>query len=286
MADLLSLEESDRKVSRMLGYLYSRLTTFKVVDCFQRGRAMPPYIMEWTDLAEEHNPSQAIRRGNQLFRIVARLIALLYQPDKGIQLKDDPNILAPLKDIDADLADYESNFSGWARYTIKQCKISEHTLLDYHHCYHNTWIVSAYNMYRSARILTHEAILAYFSRNPTWDSLNVQHRESETILTKMSDEICASVPFILGGVEPENPEKPIPRTAAGTALVWPLYLAATMDLAKASTRAWVITRLDKLGHTMGIQLAVSLAQVLREKKFITAWDRFETTPMDEELDDW
>jgi len=86
----------------------------------------------------------------------------------------------------------------------------------------------------------------------------------------MNADICASAPFIFG--ESQNAGSMyVPRAAAGTNLLWPLYLAATMDTTSPSTRAWCIIQLEKLGKLMGIRQASSLAKVLKTKKEITAW---------------
>ena len=74
--------------------------------------------------------------------------------------------------------------------------------------------------------------------------------------------------------------------ATATGLLWPLYLAATMDLENTGMRAWIITRLELIGSTMGVKQAESLAYVLRTRREITAWDRFEAIQADEVLDDW
>lgn len=252
-----------------------------MVDCFQRRRAIPPQIVEWADLAAQYDGGLAAKRENQLFQIIARLCTLrtIHEPNGEVH---DPIVVTLAKEIDSELAEFVHGFPEWLRYTTRQCSISESVLSDYYHVYPNTWIVSAYNLYRVARILANELIMNWYSRNPTWDNVHIERRRSETLLARLNVDICASVPFALGEIDGVF----LPRASAGIALVWPLYLAATMDGGLESTRAWVITRLDKLGHEMGIQQAVSLANVLKTKRHITAWDRFESTRPDEELSDW
>lgn len=253
-----------------------------MIDCLQRRRAIPPEILEWADLAVQYDGGIAAKRENQLFQIIARLCSLrsVYKPHGEVH---DTIVLTLAKKIDSDLADYVRGFPDRLQYTTRRCSISEDVLSDYYHVYPNTWVVGAYNLYRGARILTNELILNWYLHNPTWDNIHVQRRQSETVLARSYADICASVPFAIGdagnGVS-------VPRASAGLALVWPLYLAATMDNRQESTRAWVITRLDKLGRVMGIQQAISLANVLKTKDGITAWDRFESTRMDEELIEW
>ena len=134
--------------------------------------------------------------------------------------------------------------------------------------------------------MTHEVILKWLAFNPDYEHTTLQQRESEITLARLKADICASAPFILGDVQSATGDTFLPRAAGGVALIWPLYLVATMDTSRGSTRDWVITRLEKIGHLMGIQQAVSLAYVLRTKNEITAWDRFESTRIDEEIQDW
>ena len=263
------------------------LSNHQVIDSFQRNKPIPARIMEWADLALRYDNSKFAERENELFQIIARLCILrsiIYTAKKGTM--NDPSVLTLARDIDSDLHDFEIGFPDWLRYTSVPCKFSENVLSDYYHIYPRSYVVGGYNLYRSARIMTHELILNWLSRNPDYESRDLQRRESEIVLTRLNAEICASVPFILGDVETPDGTASFRGASGGIAMVWPLYLAATMDTATKSTRAWVITRLDKLGHVMGIQQAVTLADVLRTTKHITAWDRFESTRVDEEIKDW
>ena len=243
--------------------------------------------MEWANCALLYDNAPYAKRENQLFQITARLCTLratVHSP--GAEAMEDVAIFTIAKDLDKDLADFANTLPDWLGYATKPCRVSENVLSDYYHVYSNTWVVGAYNLYRSARIMTHEVIIRWLLCNPTYEHFNVQWRESELLLARLSADICASVPFILGDVEVPGGIPSLPKAAGGVALVWPLYLAATMDTASESTRAWVVTRFEKLGHLMGVQQAISLSHVLKSGKIITAWDRFESTRIDEELVEW
>ena len=263
-----------------------------MIDCFQRTRTIPPQFIEWANLAAECSPTVPAQRENELFQIIARLCSLrsIYKRGNeavdGVQDDDDPTILSVARDIDADLAGFEKRLTENAGYTVKPCAINEHVLLDYYYDFPNRWIVGVYNLVCAARVSIHELILTFITHNPSSDPVGIQRRASDNTLENMNIHICASVPFVLGGVDSDKPSDFIPRAAAGTVILWPLYVAATQDGVKPSTRAWVITRLEKLGHDVGIQQAVSLAQVLKTKQHVTAWDRFESTRIDEELEEW
>ena len=243
--------------------------------------------MGWAENALEFDDSLGVRRETQLFQVIARLCSLRSIVHRSNPSSiDDPTVLGLAKDIDTDLANYANAFPDAFKPKAVSCQMSENILSDFYHVYPNSWIIGAWNLYRSARVMTHELILHWLSKNPEYENNNLLRRESEILLLRLSADICASVPFILGEVESADGTRFLPRAIGGLGIVWPLYLAATMDTTSESTRAWVITRLDRLGHVMGIQLAVSLAHVLKTKKEITAWDRFESTRIDEEIEEW
>ena len=120
--------------------------------------------------------------------------------------------------------------------------------------------------------------------NPASDGL--QRRRSRNLILDLAYDICASVPFILGATPSYLYSSRAPKAAAGMSLLWPLYVAAVIEFPAPGMRAWIITRFEWIGQTMGIKQAECVAQVLRTKKEITVWDRLETLRPDEELDDW
>ena len=198
---------------------------------------------------------------------------------------NNPAVLTIAKAIDADLVEWADAIPPWLRYTTKISDDIENVLWGFYHVYPNIWIVGGYNLYRCARILTHELIIKWLDRSFAHDPQ--QHHASEAILAQLNAEICATVPCIFGQIDQNGPPNASysPRAATGTWVLWPLYLAATMDSATPTTRAWVINQIERLGQIMGIQQATTLAAVLRTQKEITAWDRFGTR-IDEEVEEW
>ena len=218
-----------------------------------------------------------------MFPILTRLCAL-----RGIKESDtynNPAVLTIAKAIDADLVEWIDAIPPWLKYITKTSDDTENVLSGFYHVYPNIWIVGGFNLYRCARILTHEFIVRWLDRSFVHDPQ--QRQASEAILVKLNADICATVPGIFGQIDKNGPPdaSSAPRAATGTWVLWPLYLAATMDSATPTTRAWVIAQLDRLGRIMGLQQATSLAAVLRTQKEITAWDRFGTR-IDEEVNEW
>lgn len=165
---------------------------------------------------------------------------------------------------------------------------TEHVFSGTYHVYNNKWTVGVWNVYRCARILIQQVITAWLSRNfmPTPALHESQRRRSGILLANLAYDICASAPFILGASHSFVYSSLPPRAASGTNLLWPFYLAATMDQQPAGMRDWIITRLEFIGRIMGIKQAESLAKVLKTRKHITVWDKFETARADEVVDDW
>ncbi len=218
-----------------------------------------------------------------MFPILTRLCAL-----RGIKESDtynNPAVLTIANAIDADLVEWMDAIPPWLKYITKTSDDTENVLSGFYHVYPNIWIVGGYNLYRCARILTHELIVRWLDRSFAHDPQQLQ--ASEAILARLNAEICATVPCIFGQIDRNGPPNASysPRAATGTWVLWPLYLAATMDSVTPTTRAWVIAQLDRLGRMMGLQQATTLAAVLRTQKEITAWDRFGTR-IDEEVNEW
>ncbi|KAL2050410.1 hypothetical protein ABVK25_009382 [Lepraria finkii] len=265
-------------------HIFAYLRNQIVIDCFQRSAVIPPEVIEWSEYALQLETDIGSRRELAIFPIITRLCTLRCVIAKDTN--NDPAVLTIARGIDADLVEWADRFPTWLRYTTELSNDIENVLSGYYHVYPNVWVVGGWNLYRCARILTHEVIERWLSRNLTYDM--AQLRQSEAVLSKLNADICASVPCVFGQVDVNGLQTGYsysPRAATGTWILWPLYLAATMDTATPTTRAWVINQLDKVGRTMGIQQAISLAAVLRAQKEITAWDRF-GSGVDEQVDKW
>lgn len=258
----------------------------QLIDCLQRHLVVPPDIIEWAEIEAEAEIDNETRPEQQLFPIIGRLCALRAAAERphGSDIK----AVTLAKFIDSDLEDWKNSLPPAFSYSMIQSNNTEYVFSGTYHIYSNTWTAAVWNVYRCARILTQEIITAWLSRNsmpnPALDES--QRRHSENLLANLAYDICASAPFILGASSSSVYSSQPARAASGTALLWPFYLAATMDQQLVGVRAWIITRLELIGRIMGIKQAESLANVLRTKREITAWDKFETVRADEVLDDW
>lgn len=246
---------------------------------------VPPDFIDWAEIAAEAESEEKQPVGH-LFVIIGRLCALRATADRFHNNSIRVITLANL--IDSDLEEWKSGLPPDLLYSISWSTNAEYVFSGTYHVYKNQWAVGVLNLYRCARILTHQVITDWLSRNTMSNAAlqESQKRHSEDLLAKLAYEICASVPFIVGASESSAYTLRRQSVVTATGLLWPLYLAAIMDLQNTGMRAWIITRLEIIGLTLGVKQAESLAYVLRTKREITAWDKFETIQADEVLDDW
>ena len=174
--------------------------------------------------------------------------------------------------IDEDLENWLSNFPAEFSYaTFYDFESPEEVFLGCYHVYPDMKVAIVCNYYRSLRILTNEATIDALNSRGSVSPSDSQRLAAEQMLKKLTADICASVPPFLGY---QNCQKSA-SVVVGTLLLWPLYTCAAQNYVSPMTRNWVILQFEKIGETMGIRLATSLAEVLRAKGEVTVWDRTE-----------
>lgn len=247
---------------------------------------VPPDILDWAEIAAE-SESEEKQAEYHLFVIIGRLCALRAAVDVDRFHNNSIRVITLANLIDSDLEDWSNSLPPGFLYSISWSTNTEHVFSGTYHVYNNTWAVGVLNLYRCARILTQEVITDWLSRNTMPNAaLMESQRHSEYLFVKLAHEICASVPFIVGASESSISSLRRQSAAIATGLLWPLYVAGVMDLQLTGMRAWIITRLELIGLTMGVKQAESLAHILQINGEITAWDKLETIQADEVLDDW
>lgn len=136
------------------------------------------------------------------------------------------------------------------------------------HVYHDIWMASLWNHYRFVRIRLLQTLTDCESRLNLTERPEAQMYGSNTnrttwedTLVKMVDDICASVPFLMGDIDAQGNLK---RGSGGIALggyflLWPLHIASSVKIISMEQREWIRGRLRHLGTVMGINQAHLLA---------------------------
>lgn len=211
---------------------------------------------------------------------MAKLAEIRYQTENGL-LNNDQAIMKELLDIEMRLSIWLSrasvscvykSFATFDEYNVGQ----DSKLWPYRHlCHRYGDLPSAlmWNNYRITRILVCDMILSQLRSLAT---MNVDSNEIKRARTKCSelriemrklaDEICYSVPYILGVLGPHTsmPKSPssVKSSAGGFVLLFPLSFAVVADDHPSPLTEWIFECLRIIARTMGIHQALVLQNFL------------------------
>ena len=220
---------------------------------------------------DHHEDRKSIRKLND---IAIRLC------DICADMKDSPCItqdmlLSNLLELDAGLSTWADYFSSDGTYSIITALAKCDDIYEgSYHVYRDFWNAAILTNYRCLRITLNELIMecltALRSSSKALSAvlLDELHDRSCATMLEVSRDICSSVPFFLGYTAKQHSQTGVPPQAMGglayeLALIYPLLFAARIPRICDVRRQWIIKRLEKIGHKMGIHLALRWASQLR-----------------------
>lgn len=141
--------------------------------------------------------------------------------------------------------------------------------------YRSSWAIRLWNNWRMLQLCVCE-IMCYLLKKVLVTELEPVVRthmtqklqESLQILSKLVDDILATVPQALGLISPTSESEHDSSNASsspasvpgGYMLIWCLYLAGKSPNIRSPTRKWIIQRLQAIGETAGNAMALQLLQ--------------------------
>lgn len=149
----------------------------------------------------------------------------------------------------------------------------------HYHIYSELWLSHTWNQYRCSRIIVTEIIMSCLRRVATdsaggysSEDLEIHCSGLRATARQLAIDICASVPDHLGLVgEPSTSNR---SHIGGIVLLWPLFLAGATENKTHALRKWVEGCFRLIGHTMGIDQALALIEILNvEPGFFEDIDR-------------
>ena len=214
-----------------------------------------------------------------------------------------PYVIASMQKIDADFARWESQYRDKAAFTSIQLDMeSTECFSDHYHNYPDLFCAMVWNHYRTLRMLLHQIMVtqiaaAYYQEYlpaikpiPYINSASLkdfhmpkeftyanQFYKSHSILTSLSHDLCAAVPYFFSfQMYGDQWEKAVPAIAAakGNILMWPLYMVGQLSATSPMMRQWAINRLKKIGDVMGIKQADMLARIMEKGQDIRINDSY------------
>ena len=298
---LISLRGEDQLKTPTGLRLFYQLRSQILIGCLHRRVPVPENVVAWSKLAQVYHDEPIPE--NQLADILFR-----FNNWRATTLTSFEDYRDPLKNVetalnfDAELMEWLIMFQlQYAFTTVPVEKRTEDVFADYYHIYPDIFSAIIWSHFRSTRILVNEivvtqiAALYYQTSYPTLgaqfhvntaSSQNVSlppdfpfasnFYASHALLTTLSHDLCASVPFFLKyhiyGSDWANPEHP-PPAAYGNMLLWPLYMVGQLQATSPLMRTWVIDRMKKISQVTGVKQLGMVGSLLKSGKLLELQDK-------------
>lgn len=268
-----------------------QLMFLQLISCLQTKRHVPTFVLELSKKAASLKAPGAAYI-DQLTETVAKLCNLRADiASKSIS--ENSEIFSAACSIECELSAWVNSLpSTWA-YTTNHVSQGNHKvkadwngLYPYngrYHVYGDLWMCNAWNNYRAARILVNEIILTrlrLMHSKSTAVSLSsefeVQCTNIRSTLRQLAADVCYSVPYACGNVSGADhidvDDISIPKPSIGGFIIlWPLFLAASVDGWDRMVGEWCLECFRWIGRTLGIGLALAMIEIIRMNTAIVRW---------------
>jgi hypothetical protein len=167
-----------------------------------------------------------------------------------------------------ELRDWEDSLPENWTFAVKGSVTHQGTFYGQYHVYKDPWVSRIFNHYRWTRLLANEIILSTISslRWPTPEDLILRQQSLDTI-SCMAVEICTGVAsheaISQRGLATNDPSH-IPSLNGIFMMLFPLAVAGGAAGAPDHAHDWVITTLEQIGRSMGIQRAIEMIPQLKK----------------------
>lgn len=132
------------------------------------------------------------------------------------------------------------------------------------HVYGNPVIAAMWNIYRGARIFLLYGLMKCLTRGQQCGVINSycpkiidMNRQASDTLHDLFNDICASVPYLLGELDQQGNLQQCRQSKAvgGFLLLWPLRTILLLDMVDPVQKAWITKQLEHVKYSLGIHRA-------------------------------
>lgn len=232
-------------------------------------RRVPQHIAELMQSSQAFQSDMELVPASRLFRIICRFAQL----HSSFTNKDVTNAVETISiaiGIDSDLSSWVSDLPPLWMYRTVTWDTTHDIYGDCYHIYRSSWHACIWNYYRICRTLVHSALLHNLSTLASPVSLArpalvsaycLQWAKSQTVLTKMPPDICASIPYQIGLHETEERgHASIPKPSAVFSLLGLLQVFMSSTDTSLATYGWLSKTLELMGHKFGIGQALAMGR--------------------------
>ncbi|PVH68837.1 hypothetical protein DL98DRAFT_564583 [Cadophora sp. DSE1049] len=255
--------------------LFIQLRRIITMTCHQLQEPVPYALTRWSQWAERLQISNLhpANRFSEINEILANARAKL----KHQSIKDPAIVTAWLLPIDKMLENWAQTLPpSWSykRYHAIGPYGRPSNVYDMQYdIYPDPWVACVWNSYRNVRLLIHESIIAATLKYGT-EEQKVNLQSSARVLVDMANGIAYSASYYLGDQRRDGEAGDARNlgstdnfaTPGGYLLLWPLFFSAMLRTTDTEKRQWVAKTIRRMGIQMGLQLAISMAELLEEKK--------------------
>lgn len=306
-ASLVRLRGYEQFRSELGLRIFLQISSAVMVSCMQDETAVPADIIALRSYATNFlDADDPIWRISQTFIRLVNLYAAL----KDGTLFEPGAIITAATHIDEEcisiLTDLAAKMPYQTIYT-KESTLARSTFTfyeEYYHIYDSYRVAQAWNSVRLGRILLNEIIRKHYTKAFATSPaafLSAKHTAHFQLandnIVEMSSQICATIFQFTSDLPLAEEQKVIeqeaayptppsliasptsyfqsatPLTIAGAySLLFPLFVIAYSPTSPDSQRAWILERMDFIGHSMQIQQAQVCSDVLRRREEINMWD--------------
>lgn len=283
-AALLELRGPEHLQSEEGLKLFVQLRFQIITSCLQRGMVVPESLLECTKIAMYLRP-QIDAYCDRLICIAGRLSNLRAGIIHSKTLTDANETLSAAYAVEAELLAWVAAGPPDFLYKTYDCSSVEEWVKMFgykpfpynkqYHVYRDLWICHTWNQYRCARIIVCEIILSCLRRLSAASPTMAMSKELQNhcarirnVTRELASDICASAAYHLGVEGAPGSAFTVPTNycyVGGMLLLWPLTLAGGTEPIDHPLRVWIRNCLRLIGHSIGIDQALALIDVLESE---------------------
>ncbi|CZS97219.1 related to negative acting factor [Rhynchosporium agropyri] len=255
--------------------MFLQVTSNLLLNCIQRTIPMPQHFIELRKEAEK-----LIDTDSPAWRLSGVLIdfTIFRAKVKDCEIVGPRIVINQALELDQRLVDEFEDLPEEWMYEIVYTSENPHLVWNgNYHVYQEYLMSHIWNAMRTSRIMLHEvirdqllsdstALIPHFTTGENANRLGT----STDVMLEMQADILASVPHHTPSLLNRNTSAVFDNSRSYFVL-WPLFLAGSMDLATEPIRMWAAARLRDIGESMGIRQAVVISEVLM-RRVTLKWD--------------
>ncbi|KAH8699043.1 putative C6 finger domain protein [Talaromyces proteolyticus] len=267
-------------------HLFFALRNEVVIGCILQRLPVPRRLIALSEKATKLPTATPITKAGHNLNVIMASVCDLRISHENHRSSINADLLSYAFALDSRIEDLKNNFSEDFMYeTVTAAPETSFKLTEsrrifplngIYHIYSSWGVTNVWNVYRYARILINEVILNQLrlmtthpdADPPTQDLKDLCYR-SCCLVRSLADDICASVPCLLQLVG--SSDQLVKSSAGGLTILFPLFIAGGVDGPEHPKCRWAQECFRIVGRALGIDQALTLADMLPDEKPMTAF---------------